>query len=487
MFQPNSRVDNMASTAENTHELITCTSCEEPYDDDQHKAMALSCHHIFCSDCLKQCYRKRRQEKVSSITCPDCNHLTQVPNKWVAALPITISNGDKHGNNKVPYFVIIMFVALVSVLYMAFPHNFTVLDHKQSEHVKPGFQGETDAHCHTLDDQLQGCQSVVQEIGPEKQKLQNDKNSLTKSLVAFIQFAKRQLDQCEQQVTDVISQHHGAQDGKLLGKQLPVLNDRLHSIGQAYFKTILPSRVAFRNEEITAGLESVITLELYNDAGNTFLFVPSFLTVTITDPQQKELPITLYTTSPEGTVTFTPQVSGKHGISIMLLGQKLKSEQTHVIVNSNNPVLKFGEKGDGKGTFMSPWGIAMDNNGVLYVADQGNRLIQKFSSNGEFMSQFDINVHDKDGTTLNLALDQNNGLIFCAEIGYRNEKYCAKKNMLVFNLEGKLQRSHTLSNVAYPISIAINKEGNLVLSDITNNCLCEVDKDGKYLSSMGEL
>ena len=218
--------------------------------------MALSCHHIFCSDCLKQCYRKKRQEKVGSIKCPDCNHLTQVPNNWVAALPITISNGNKHGNNKAPYFAIIMFVALVSVLYVAIPHNFTVLDHKQSSaHVKTGFQGETDAHCHALDDQLQRSQSGIQEIEPKKQTIQNDKDSVTKSLVAFIQFAKLQLDQCEQQVTDAISQHHGAQDSKLLGKQWPVLNERLHSIGQAYFKSILPSRVAFRNEEITAGLD----------------------------------------------------------------------------------------------------------------------------------------------------------------------------------------------------------------------------------------
>ena len=68
-------------------------------------------------------------------------------------------------------------------------------------------------------------------------------------------------------------------------------------------------------------------------------------------------------------MTFTPQVSDKREISVMYLGRKLKSEQTHIMVISNNPVLKFGEKGDDRGTFMSPTDITMDNNGDLYVVD----------------------------------------------------------------------------------------------------------------------
>ena len=389
--------------------------------------------------------------------------------------------------------------------------------------------------------------NAVHQLKREMQTVQNEKDHATENLVALIQFSQRQLEQCQQKATDAISQHHATQHVKLLGKQKQlqqakglleayinksdetaktddisdiissnrklekaaqitkvdldprgnyiksdlisdpnILNEKLRSIGQTYFKSLLPTNVAFRNDEIIAGLESVITIELFNDAGDKFPFASSFLTVQIIDPQQQELPVTISTTHPECIMTFTPQVSGKHEISVMCLGQKIKSEQTHIMVNSNNPVLKFGEKGNGNGTFMYPVDIAMDNNGVLYIADRDNRLIQKFSGNGTFTSQFCVNVHDKDSTTLNMALDLNNRLIFCAEIGFKENEYSAKTNMLVFNLDGNFQDSCALSDFTFPLSTAINRKGNIIVSDINKKRLCKVDKKGKYICCMGD-
>ena len=389
--------------------------------------------------------------------------------------------------------------------------------------------------------------NAVHQLTREMQTVQNEKDHATENLVALIQFSQRQLEQFQQKATDAISQHHASQHDKLLGKQRQlqqakelleehinkseemaksddisdiissnrklekaaqitkvyldprgnyikshlisdpnILNEKLRSIGQTYFKSLLPTNVAFRNDEIIAGLESVITIELFNDAGNTFPFASSFLTVQIIDPQQQELPVTISTTHIECIVTFTPQVSGKHEISVMCLRQKLNSEQTHIMVNSNNPVLKFGEKGNGNGTFMCPFDIAMDNDGDLYVADRDNRLIQKFSGNGTFTSQFRVNVHDRDCTTLSVALDLNNRLIVCAEIGFKENEYSAKTNMLMFNLDGNFQHAHTLSDIDFPLITAINREGNIIVSDITKKRLCKVNKEGKYICCMGD-
>ena len=391
-------------------------------------------------------------------------------------------------------------------------------------------------------------QSVIQEVESEIQIIKGDKELVTENLMAFFQYIQRQHEQCQQKASNAISQHHDAQHEKLMGNKRQLqqgegllnkhisqsehmtksddisdiisskrelekateitksnceqiakcfkthlisvpnqFNDRLCNIGKKYFQSFLPNSVAFRNANITAGLETVITLDLFNDAGNKFPFAPSFLTIQITDPYKDELPTTLDTTHPECTVTFTPQVSGRHEISIMCLGQKLKTEQTHIMVNSNNPVLKFGKKGNGKGTLNKPLGIIMDNNDVLYVADPHNRLIQKFSDNGEFISQFCINDNDNECTAIDMALDQDNGLIYSAKAVLKDNMFCSQQMMMVFNLEGELQHSYNLRNYAWPFFIAINRQQDIIISDLTNKCLCKFDKQGKYLSRMGEL
>ena len=48
----------------------------------------------------------------------------------------------------------------------------------------------------------------------------------------------------------------------------------------------------------------------------------------------------------------------------------------------------FGKKGSGKGQFDSPWGIACDSTGKVYVADTGNHRIQVFTAEGKFLMMF---------------------------------------------------------------------------------------------------
>jgi hypothetical protein len=47
-----------------------------------------------------------------------------------------------------------------------------------------------------------------------------------------------------------------------------------------------------------------------------------------------------------------------------------------------------GLPGSGSGEFETPWGIAVDSNGNVYVRDYGNKRIQKFSSSGQFILTF---------------------------------------------------------------------------------------------------
>jgi DNA-binding beta-propeller fold protein YncE len=50
-------------------------------------------------------------------------------------------------------------------------------------------------------------------------------------------------------------------------------------------------------------------------------------------------------------------------------------------------ITKWGSTGSGDGEFRFPTGIAIDKDGNVYVADFSNNRIQKFTSNGTFITQ----------------------------------------------------------------------------------------------------
>ena len=52
-------------------------------------------------------------------------------------------------------------------------------------------------------------------------------------------------------------------------------------------------------------------------------------------------------------------------------------------------VSEWGAPGEGDGEFLDPEGVAVAPDGSVYVADAGNHRIQKFTSEGVFVSKWD--------------------------------------------------------------------------------------------------
>src|SRR4051794_37946821 len=89
------------------------------------------------------------------------------------------------------------------------------------------------------------------------------------------------------------------------------------------------------------------------------------------------------------------------GISIIIIpgafGQPFQQQQTSSLSNTyTDPQGRFtvdsfinkwwGSQGSGNAQFTSPSGIAVDSTGNVYVADTGNHRVQKFDSNGNFLT-----------------------------------------------------------------------------------------------------
>jgi len=77
----------------------------------------------------------------------------------------------------------------------------------------------------------------------------------------------------------------------------------------------------------------------------------------------------------------------------------------------------FGSSGDKPGQFSSPWGLVVDSEGTIVVADQTNDRIQIFNYEGEFLKEI----------------------------------------------------NRTSSSLSQPLTPAIDREGNLVITDYSHN------------------
>ncbi len=57
-------------------------------------------------------------------------------------------------------------------------------------------------------------------------------------------------------------------------------------------------------------------------------------------------------------------------------------------VNGGRPLAQFGKQGNGPGEFNNPTAVAVDAQGYIYVADTGNNRIQKLAPDGKFVQQW---------------------------------------------------------------------------------------------------
>lgn len=84
-------------------------------------------------------------------------------------------------------------------------------------------------------------------------------------------------------------------------------------------------------------------------------------------------------------------------------------------------VAKWGHQGTGDGQFTRSAGIAVDASGNVYVADMGNHRIQKFDSNGGFITKWGVSGIDqgKFSSPIGIAVDVS-GNVYVADMTNNN-------------------------------------------------------------------
>ena len=260
----------------------------------------------------------------------------------------------------------------------------------------------------------------------------------------------------------------------------------LNHLGVIDIKGVLPTNIHIEAKEARVGQKAKLKVELFSDHDETIPLMAGHLTAEIRDPENSEIENIVDMTDNGYTVTFIPQMSGLHKVSTLFLGQQLTLEQTNISVSSNNPVLTFGKQGRGNGTFQTPWTIAIDKDGYVYVCDSGNKWIQKFTADGDFICQFNPALINGDSFTVDITMDLQKAHLFWMEL--LNEKECIvnERNIHVFDLNnGELKCTYSLQNTLNSSFLVITKNGDVVLADRARKCLTKVNTEGRILCYMG--
>jgi tripartite motif-containing protein 71 len=153
--------------------------------------------------------------------------------------------------------------------------------------------------------------------------------------------------------------------------------------------------------------------------------------------------------------------------------------------SSGTFVSSFGSAGSGDGQFSFAYGVTSDKFGNVFVADTGNNRIQKFSNSGSFLTSFGNALLN---SPVQLTTDSD-GDVWVADSGSNKIRQFSNSGTLLSSLgvpgtgwngsgagDGQLNR---------PTGVAFDSSGNVWVADEFNNRIQEFSQDGTFLSTFG--
>jgi len=151
----------------------------------------------------------------------------------------------------------------------------------------------------------------------------------------------------------------------------------------------------------------------------------------------------------------------------------------------------FGQIGTGESEFTSPRAMAFAPDGTFYVADSGNHRIQHFSSDGTFIRSFGSFGDMSEGTPplgkLNepwgIAVAENGDVFVTDTWNHRIQKFTADgKPITSWGIFGTQEMAGALYG---PRGISIDEKGRVFVADTGNERILIYDQDGNQLGQVG--
>ncbi|KFQ16445.1 E3 ubiquitin-protein ligase TRIM71, partial [Leptosomus discolor] len=189
-------------------------------------------------------------------------------------------------------------------------------------------------------------------------------------------------------------------------------------------------------------------------------------------------------------VSYRPQLEGEHLVSVMMCNQHIENSPFKVVVKSGRsyigiglPGLSFGSEGDSDGKLCRPWGVSVDKEGYIIVADRSNNRIQVFKPCGTFHHKFGT-LGSRPGQfdrPAGVACDISRRIVVADKDNHRIQ---------IFTFEGQFilkfgEKGTRNGQFNYPWDVAVNAEGKILVSDTRNHRVQLFGPDGVFLNKYG--
>ena len=146
-------------------------------------------------------------------------------------------------------------------------------------------------------------------------------------------------------------------------------------------------------------------------------------------------------------------------------------------------VTKWGSQGSADGEFDSPYGVAVDNNNYVYVTDINNYRIQKFTTNGVFVIQWgsegsgDGQFYSPGG----IAVDSSGNVYVADTENQRIQKFTTDGEFITkWGSEGNGDKQFY-----FPQGIAVDSSGNVYVGDTENHRVQKFTSNGVFVTKWG--
>jgi streptogramin lyase len=146
-------------------------------------------------------------------------------------------------------------------------------------------------------------------------------------------------------------------------------------------------------------------------------------------------------------------------------------------------VTTWGSYGSGNGDFNEPHGISLDNSGLVYVVDTNNHRIQQFTSDGQFLTKWgsfgsgDGELNAPGGITFDKS-----GFIYVTDtLNHRIQKFTSDGQFV--DTWGSYGSGNGEFNS--PFGITFDKSGFIYVTDTLNHRIQKFTSDGQFVGTWG--
>jgi DNA-binding beta-propeller fold protein YncE len=148
-----------------------------------------------------------------------------------------------------------------------------------------------------------------------------------------------------------------------------------------------------------------------------------------------------------------------------------------------NFLLTWGSLGTGNGQFHYTRGVAVDRSGNVYVTDQGNSRVEKFTSTGIYITQLSGSSPNQLSYPSGVAVDAS-GNVYVTDTGNNRVEKFTSTGTFITNWGSSGSGNSEFASPG-PYGVAVDNSGNVYVVDRGNNRIEKFSSTGTFTTTWG--